>query len=199
MLINNSRLVNCPILSLHISGVIAHVVESIVDPDSLKIIAYRVDGPLVGKEMGSILPVQSVREYSRLGMIVDSADEFVEEDEIVRIREVLALNFSLLGLKVETKKRKTKLGKVIDFTVEPGNWQVQQLVVQRPILKSFFDPELIISRQQIIEVNDYRVLVKDGDLEAKAETSVTQSDFVPSFVNPFREPELAAERESKSD
>ena len=71
MLINTSRLINCPILSLHIGGRVATVTEVIIDPDSLKVIACRVEGPLVGKEVGDILPMTSVREFSRLGMIID--------------------------------------------------------------------------------------------------------------------------------
>lgn len=196
MLINDSSLKNYPILSLHVGGQVARVVDTIVDPNSLKIIAFRVDGPLTGKEVGDILPINSVREFSRLGMIVDSVDEFVEEDEIIHVRDVLRLNFALVGLKVETEK-KSKLGKVIDFTVEPESWQIQQIIVQRPMLKSFLDPELLISRQQIIEVNDYRVLVKDQARKVGASESVTE--FVPNFVNPFREPELVSEAESDQE
>lgn len=196
MLISNSRLNNYSILSLHVGGKIARVVDTIVDPNTLKIIAFRVNGPLVGKEVGDILPTQSVREFSRLGMIVDSSDEFVEADEIVNVRDVLKLNFALVGLKVATEK-KVKLGKVTDFTVEPESWQIQQIVVQRPMLKSFINPELLISRQQIIEVDDYRVLVKDQASKVKADH--TAVEFVPNFVNPFRETELASELESKSE
>lgn len=193
MLINTSRLINCPILSLHIGGRVATVTEVIIDPDSLKVIACRVDGPLVGKEIGDILPMTSVREFSRLGMIVDSTDEFVEADEIVRIRDVLALNFNLVGLKVETKKG-DKLGKVTDSTVNPESWQIQQLIVQRPLIKSFIDPELTISRSQIAEVNDYKVIVKDSETKIKEKA---QADFTPSFINPFREPDFAPDTSSK--
>ncbi len=196
MLISNSRLNNYSILSLHVGGKIARVVDTIVDPNTLKVIAFRVNGPLVGKEVGDILPTQSVREFSRLGMIVDSSDEFVEADEIVNVRDILKLNFALVGLKVETEK-KVKLGKVTDFTVEPESWQIQQIVVQRPMLKSFINPELLISRQQIIEVDDYRVLVKDQASKVKADHAAVE--FVPNFVNPFRETELASELESKSE
>lgn len=193
MLINGSRLLRCPILSLHIGGQIASIVGLIVDPDNLKIIACQVEGPLVGKEMGEILPMNSVREFSRLGMIVDSADEFVEPDDIIRVSEILALNFSLVGLKVETKKGK-KLGKVSDFTVEPETWQVQQLIVQRPTLKSLLDPELTISRQQIQEINDYKLIIKDEveKIKAKAKT-----EFTPNFINPFREPDFASETKAQ--
>lgn len=193
MLINGSRLLRCPILSLHIGGQIASIVGLIIDPENLKIIACQVDGPLVGKEMGEILPMNSVREFSRLGMIVDSADEFVEPDDIIRVSEILALNFSLVGLKVETKKGK-KLGKVSDFTVEPETWQVQQLIVQRPALKSLLDPELTISRQQIQEINDYKIIIKDEveKIKAKAKT-----EFTPNFINPFREPDFASETKAQ--
>lgn len=106
MLINGSRLINCPILSLHVSGKIAQVVEPVVDPNDLKIIAFKVEGPLVGREAGNVLPVHSIREFSRLGMIIDSIDELVEEEEVINIKNILELNFSLVGLKVQTKKAK---------------------------------------------------------------------------------------------
>lgn len=196
MLFNGSRLLGCPVLSLHVGGRIAVVNELIIDPDNLKIIACRVDGPLVGKEVGEILPMNSVREFSRLGMIVDSADEFVEADEIIRVRDVLKLNFSLVGLKVETKKG-AKLGKVSDFTVEPSTWQVQQLIVQRPLIKAFLDPELTIARSRIVEVGDYKIIIKEETEKPKAKA--TKTDFVPSFVNPFREPDFAAETRTKNE
>lgn len=194
MLINTSRLINCPILSLHVGGKVATVTEVVVDPDSLKIIACRVDGPLVGKEVGDILPMTSVREFSRLGVIIDSTDELVDAEEIVRIRDVLALNFNLVGLKVETKKG-AKLGKVTDSTANPETWQIEQLIVQRPLLKAFIDPELIVSRSQIIEIDDYKVTVKDNEAKIKEEA---QANFTPSFINPFREPDFASDPNSKS-
>ncbi len=196
MLINNSRLIGCPILSLHIGGRIANVTETIVDPNTLKIVACRVDGPLVGREIGEILPMASVREFSRLGMIVDSGDEFVEADDVVRIKELLELNFSLLGLKAETKKGR-KLGKVSDFTVEPESWQIQQLIVQRPMMQSFLDPELTIARSQISEINDYKVVVKDSTEKSKVKTKAPTEKFSPNFVNPFREPDFANESDSE--
>lgn len=195
MLINGSKLINCPVLSLHVGGRIARVTSVIIDPNNLKIIAFRVDGPQVGREAGEILPTASIREFSRLGMIVDSVDEFVAVDDIVHIKEIIGLNFDLVGLKVETKKG-SKLGKVLDYTVEPSAWQVQQLIVQRPFMKAFLDPELTISYKQIDEVTDYKVIVKNEEDKIK---SRAKTDFVPSFVNPFREPDFASDLQAKKD
>lgn len=193
MLINGSRLIGCPILSLHVGGAVANVSDIIVDPNDLKIIGFQVFGPLVRGEVGNVLPVDSVREFSRTGMIVDSIDELVDSEEVIRIRDILSLNFSLLGLKVVSAS-KSKLGKVADYITDSDSWDIYQLIVQRPIMKSLLDPELIISRTEIIEVNDYQVVVKDEHSKLQQTTSTTRSaNLAPDFVNPFRKPDFAHE------
>lgn len=195
MLISDIRLQDFPVLSLHVGAPVARIVAPIIDPDSLKVIAYRVDGPLVGRDdVGEILPVASVREFSSLGLVIDSTDEFVEVDDIVRVREVLKLNFELVGLKVVTKKG-TKLGKVGGYTIDADSGTIMQLIVRRPAMKALIDPELTISRSQIIEVDDYQVVVKSEEAKIR---QATQKDFVPSFVNPFREPNFAKEPATSS-
>lgn len=195
MLINASQLPNCPILSLHVGGQIARVVELIVDPDSLVLVAVRVTGNLVKPEEGDILMMDSVREFSRAGMIIDSNDEFVRDEDIVRVQKIVELNFDLRGLKVTTKK-KVKLGKVSDFVLQTNNWSVQQLIVQRPIMKALIDPELIINRSQIIEVDDYQVVVKEEHEKTKSKVKTAPiDDLVPDFVNPFRSPDFASENQ----
>ncbi len=187
MLIKNSNLQNFPILSVQDSGRVATITKSIVDPDSLKIIAFRAFGA-IGENGGNILDVNSIREYSNLGMVIDSRDEFVGDTDIIKIEKVLELNFDLEGLKVETKKG-TKLGKIIDYTVTTDNFTVQQVIVKRPTLKSFLDPKLTIPRAEIIEVTDDKIIVKDE--EKKIRERALKEDFVPNFVNPFRKTEQA--------
>lgn len=195
MLISVTNLIGCPILSLHIGGTIARVTEAIVDPNELKIIAFRINNLTAdGESSGDILPVESIREFSQIGMIVDSSDEFVDGEEIIRIKTVLGLNFSLTGLKAESKSGK-KLGKVSDFNIEPSTWTVQQLVVQRPLIKSFLDPELLISRNEIDSVTDHKVILKDEN--SKARSTAMPATTSASFVNPFRERKLAAEGHAK--
>lgn len=190
MLINGSSLNNFPVLSLHVGAPIARTKRAVIDPDNLKIIAFHVDGPLVGRECGEILDVKDVREFApRVGMIIDSADDLVNPGDVVKFDKVMKLNFNLTGLKVETKKG-TKLGKIVDYTVNSDTFTVQQLVVQRPIMKAFLDPELIIGRSEIVEITDYKVIVKDEEAKIKQKTAAAK-DFVPNFVNPFREPDFA--------
>lgn len=182
MIVYNSRLIGTNILSVQAGGPIGQIASPIVDPDNLQIIAFRLTGPSINPNQ-NILDANSIREYSDFGMVIDDADELINPSDVVKIEQVLELNFDLLTLKVETKKG-SKLGQLIDFTVNSDNFLVQQIIVRRPLIKRFADPELTISRKEIVEVTDYKIIVKDEEkvLKSRAE----KEDFVPNFVNPFR-------------
>ena len=183
MLIYASKLIGAKVLSVQAGGQIAAISQPIVDPDTLKIIAFKLSGPLVAAGT-NILDVSSIREYSSYGIVIDDIEELVAPDDVVKIADVLKLNFDLVGLKVETKKG-SKLGKLQDYTVTSEDFVVQQIIVKRPAIKSFVDPELTIHRKEITEVNDYKIIVKDEEKTIKAKSA--KEDFVPNFVNPFRE------------
>ena len=187
MLVYNSRLIGTSVLSVQASGPIGRIISSIIDPDNLQIIAFRLEGPGVDRRQ-NILDTRSIREYSKYGIVIDTADELMADGEVVRISEVLGLNFNLIGLKVEAKKG-SNLGKVIDFTLTPDDFVTQQLIVKRPAIKSFIDPELTIPRQEIIEVTDYKIIVKNEEKVIKKLAS--KEEFVPNFVNPFRSQDFA--------
>ena len=196
MLVYNSQLIGTPVLSVQASGPIAQITSPIVNPDNLKILAFKLDGPIINTT-NYILDVKSVREYSHLGMVIDDNDELVGPEDVVKIKEVLDLNFNLIGLKVETKKG-TKLGHITDFTLTSEDFTIQQIVVKRPIVKAIIDPELIIHRREIVEITDYKVIVKDEEKVIKARAA--KEDFVPNFVNPFRtDPTFATVNTKESD
>ncbi len=200
MLIDASRLIGYPVLSLHLGGPIAKVDKEIINPDNLKIMAFLVSGPIIKNdpEIGNILETRDVREYSNIGMIVDSAEVFVKEGDVIKLDKIMKLNFSLFGLSVVTKKG-SKLGKIVDFTVSTDDFAVKQLIVKRPALKALVDPELVIPRKEIVEITDYKVIVKDE--EEKIKKMALKDDFVPNFVNPFREPDFSVQkvRREKND
>ncbi|MBR3115684.1 hypothetical protein IKF30_00425 [Candidatus Saccharibacteria bacterium] len=182
MLVYNSHLIGTNILSVQAGGPIGQISSAIVNPDNLQIIAFRLTGPLIDQR-ANILDVNSIREYSDYGMVIDDVDELVGPNDVVHIEQILELNFDLLSLKVETKKG-TKLGQLIDFTVNSDDFQVQQIIVKRPLVKRLVDPELTISRKEIVEVTDYKIIIKDEEKTLKKRAE--QEDFVPNFVNPFR-------------
>ena len=193
MLINASKLVGYPVLSLHVGGEVARVVGLVIDPAKLQIVALKVDGADVrnAPEAREFLETRDVREFANIGMIIDSSERFVKADDVLKLQEILALEFSPMGLKVETKKG-SYLGKVTDVTVDTETMKIHQLIVRRPMLKALMDPELIIPRKEIVEVTDFKIIVKDE--EEKIRMKALREDFVPNFVNPFREPDFSSRK-----
>lgn len=182
MLIEGSKLLKYPILSLHTASRIAEVKGLVIDPNFLKVVAFEISA--ASSRQSLFLEVSSVREFSKMGMIVDSDEEFVEKDDVIKLKETINLGFSLDNMKVVSKK-KAMLGRIEDFIINTEDFQIMQLIVKRPIYKALIDPELVIGRSDIHEINDSEIIVKseEGTIMKKSGTL----DFVPNFVNPFKD------------
>lgn len=181
MLVLGSQLIDTPIMSLQTGSELARTKIPVIDPRTLTILAYEVEGSLLD-EHPSLLRLEDVRELSNIGMIVDSSDEFVGLNDVIKIKAVHDLHFQLIGMNV-IDDHKRKLGKVSDYSIDSGSFVLQQLNVKRPILKSFGDAEFLIHRSQIAEINDTTIIVRSG--AQKAEESV--KDVVRNYTNPFRQ------------
>ena len=182
MLIEGSKLLKYPILSLHTASRIAEVKGLVIDPNFLKVVAFEINA--VSSRQRLFLEASSVREFSKMGMIVDSDEEFVEKDDVIKLKETIELGFSLDNMKVVSKK-KAMLGRIENFIINTEDFQIMQLIVKRPIYKALIDPELVIGRSDIHEINDSEIIVKseEGTIMKKSGTL----DFVPNFVNPFKD------------
>lgn len=181
MLLTGSQLIGTPIMSLQTGTELAKTKEAIINPADLTIVAYEVEGANLDQEP-SLLLIGDIREFGDIGMIVDSSDEFVGSDDIIKLKPLYALHFSVLGKHVVDENHK-KIGKVEDYTVDIDSFVIQQLAVKRPLLKSLNEAELLVHRSQIIEITDDEVVIKSGEHrqpEAVAETS-------RHYVNPFRQ------------
>jgi uncharacterized protein YrrD len=190
MLILGSRLNATPVMSLQTGTRLAQTAKPIIDPGTLKIIAYEVEGALL-TENPTFIRTADIREYGRLGMIIDSNDELIGLDDVIKIKELYTLGFPLLGMAVIDEHRH-KLGKVADYTLETGGFVIQQLNINRGFFKGLNDTGLLVHRSQIVEINDRAIVVK-----ASANKSVEpiMQAIRGEFVNPFRkassEPEVA--------
>ena len=193
MLIEGSKLLNYPILSLHTASKIAEVKALIIDPNFLKIVAFEINA--ASSKQRLFLETTSVREFSKMGMIVDSDEEFIEQGDVIKLKEMIELGFTLENMKVLSKK-KTMLGRVEDFIVTTDDFRVMQLIIKRPIYKSLIDPELVIGRSEIHEINDTEIIVKSEESTIMKKSGAL--DFVPNFVNPFKDGKYIASENNNS-
>lgn len=197
MLVIGSHLINYPVLSLHVGGLVSHTVEPIIDPESLSVIAYELDTREIDDpEAGDILMIEDVREFTDDGLIINSTDNLVNREDVIKLDKVMSLGFKLIGLKVVTKDGK-KLGKVINYTLDSGSFSIFQLIVQRPFLDAIVDPELTINRSQIVEIDDDKITIKHDKQKVKLPKAGSK-EFVPNYVNPFRKPSYSEEEAAES-
>lgn len=180
MLLSIEQLSNSPVMGLQTGTELARFKSALIDPRNLTIIAFELQGHQLDVQP-SFLSVSDIREISTIGIIVDSSDEFIGVDDVIKIKEVYDFHFNLSDKKVEDESGHT-LGKVTSYSVEPGSFYVKQLNVKRPLLKSFSDTELLIDRTQIINVSDSKITVhNDERAPAPAKRAPT------TFTNPFRQ------------
>ncbi len=181
MLLSGSRLIGTPIMGLQTGTKLAVTKLPVIDPSNLKIMAYEVDGPLLS-ERPAYIRIADVRELSDVGMIIDSNDEFIGANDVISLQKILDLNFQLVGLNV-IDELKHKLGKVNDYSVDTDSFVIQQLNVNRGLIKSLSDTELLVHRSQIVEINDHSITIRAAAKKLEAIEKPTQV----VYMNPFRQ------------
>lgn len=165
MLRLSSHFANQPIFSVHAGGKVGELSRYIINPDKLMVEGFYVSRG--GIDTGQILLVQDIREVTVQGYVIDHEEKFADPSELIRLKDVLKLEYDLMGLKVQTESGK-RLGKVEDFIVNDDGWMIQKIHVRQPSWKSMLQSALVISRTQIIEVTDRRIIVSDGVIKTGA-------------------------------
>jgi len=184
MLIPGSRLIGAPVMGLQTGSELGRLSRAVIDPATLKILAYEVTGPMLDLHP-SLLRIADVREFSDIGVIVDSSDEFVSPTDVIKLGEIYDLRFQPVGMQVLDEK-KHKLGKVESYTIDTSSFVIQQLSIKRPFLKSFNDTQLLVHRTQITEINDKAIIVH-SERQPTEPVIDTVRDHA-AYVNPFRKP-----------
>jgi hypothetical protein len=174
MLKLSDNLKNINVISLRSSGTVAIAQEPIINPHNLKIIGWWCRGPV--KPQRLVLLADDVREQIPAGLAINDEEDLIAPDDLVRHKEVLEIKFDPIGKTVKTKR--AKVGKIYDYSYNDGMF-IQKLYVERPITKVFsVEDTVIVDRNQIIEVTDSYILVKDT--EVKASEKVTANAPAPA-------------------
>ncbi len=160
MLQLSGMIINRPVLSLRTGTPVATALAPIINPNNLKIEGFFCKS---GRKQ-VILVAQDIRDVLPQGIVVNDEDVLTDQSELVRLKDVIGINFELLGKHVETASKR-KLGKVNDYATETGSMYVKKIYVAQPIYKNISGGNLGIDRTQIIEITDKKIIV--NDLEAK--------------------------------
>ncbi|MGH7196800.1 MAG: hypothetical protein ACREGJ_03490 [Candidatus Saccharimonadales bacterium] len=189
MLALKDRLVDVPIMSLQTGSEVARTEGPIIDPRQLIVPAFYCEGPMLDINP-AILHTSDIREVSNIGFIVDSSDDLMSPDDLVRLQEVLAFKFELDGKQV-IEDTGRKVGKVVNYAVDTDSFYIIKLHVKPGMLHAWQTAELIIDRTQVREVTDTHIVVKSAVIK---DEEPAKADLKPVVENPFRRPQAEASR-----
>ncbi len=158
MLQLSASLLNKAVLSLRTGTPVARIISPIINPNSLRIEGFYCQDSVDKKEL--VLLAQDIRDILPNGYVVNDHDVLTEPEELVRLKEVLELEFELIGKQVVTVN-KQKVGKVSDYATEIDTMSIQKIYVAQSILKNFTGGALSIDRSQIQEITPRRIIISE--------------------------------------
>lgn len=155
MLIELSKFEGMAVGALDEGMLIGRVRYALVDPDEIKVVGFAV------KEKGlfaklSVVSILDVVDIEKGAMVINSKENLVDKDEIVRIGKILKYKFKLLGLPARTKSGQM-LGRLTDVVVDSDTGDInrfytqfllQHRVFERPQIEKITWQEIIIDNEE---------------------------------------------------
>lgn len=160
---------NIPVMSLRTLGVIAIAEVPIINPNNLKIEGWHCADQFTKSNL--ILLSKDIRDIVPQGLAVDDYDRLSDPGELVRLQDILKLNFEIIGKPV-ISDAKRKVGKVSDYAVDTTSFTIQKLYISQPVYRNFTGGQLSIDRTQIVEITNRHVMVRDVDEKVGAAAPV---------------------------
>jgi len=158
MLQLSASLINQPVMSLRTGAPIATTTAAIINPNNLKIEGFYCQEKASKDQL--VVLYQDIRDVIAQGIVVNDHEALTRPDELVRLKDIMELNFELLGKPVVTAS-KEKIGKVNDYATETTTMYVQKLYVGQPLLKSLAGGSLSVERTNIIEITNRKIVIQD--------------------------------------
>ena len=146
------------VLSLRTGAPVASVVAPIINPNNLKIEGFYCQDTVDNRQL--VLLYQDIRDILPQGLVINDFDVLAEAEDLIRLKDVLEINYEIIGKPVETVSG-DKVGKVTDYALEGTTMYIQKLYVSQSILKSFTGGNLSIDRTQVHETTPKRIIIND--------------------------------------
>ena len=159
MLLLTNTFLNQKVMSLRNGRPVAVTLQPIINPNNLKIEGFYCQDS-VDKNLTLVLVSQDIRDILPAGLVVDDHEVLAEPHDLIRLKPIMDINFSLTGKSVVTEEKK-RIGKVNDYACDSETLYVQKLYVSQPLIKSFSGGNLSIDRNQIVEITNRQIVIKD--------------------------------------
>jgi len=156
-----------PVGALEEAEMVGKIHRLAIDPKEQKLIGFTVKTGGYFSKTHSV-SMTDVVDVDKNGVVINSRQSLLPNDEIVRMNEILKKKFSIIGLKVITKSGE-KIGRVEDAVIDTNSGDILR------IYTSSFAKRRIFERSQIEKMTFLEVVVKKNMQEARTSLAKTVS------------------------
>ncbi len=151
-----SKIVGMPVFSPESLRPHFSVQDIVFDPDNGKVIGILLDRR--GSNLIAPMDIISIKH----GVLIGSASDVVDVDDVLRVKEVFEDGRNIIGKKVKTEGGEI-LGKVVDASIDGLGLSLVKIHTAKVILGMVHHDARIFPMKSIVEVTDKFVIVKDDD------------------------------------
>lgn len=160
MLLLDNAFEELPILNVQTSSAIGQLETAIIDPRKLHIVAFYCTA-FSQPHSEFVLHTDDIRETTSQGVIIDHQENLmILEDDLVRLQQIVDLNFTPLQKMVRTNLGR-KLGKVEGYAYDSKSYFIIKLHVKNLLSKNLGVAQSIVDRKQIVEMDDATITIRD--------------------------------------
>lgn len=156
-----SNLVGRPIVSLQTGQVVAWAGPPVLDMATLEVMAFTCHTPHNNEPL--LVMAADIRQYATDCLVIDDEEQLTSPEDIVRFRNTPDQQYSPLG-KLVIADTGRRVGIVDDYNINLDTSRVHCLFIKQSFWRSWFAPDVIIDRTQIIDITPEKITVRDSTL-----------------------------------
>lgn len=154
MLIPYSKIIGSPVVDFVGQNIIGKVSEVVIKKSDISVYGFVLESGLFSQP--KVVSSLDIVELSLEAVVVNEPESIVKLSESVRLKEAIEKKYCGIDQRVYTKSGK-KFGKVLDYFVESENLSIIRFFVKNFLM------ERIITRDNIMEFNKRKIIVRDTD------------------------------------
>lgn len=154
-----------PVGALEEAKMVGKVHRLAVDPAEQKLIGFTVKTGGYFSKVYSV-SISDVIDIDKNGVVISSTEALVPSYEIVRMNDILAKKFSIIGLRVVTRSGE-KVGKVENVVIDTNTGDILR------VYTTTFARRRVFERSQIEEITFLEVIIRKNKEEVRSSSAKT--------------------------
>lgn len=164
MIISYSQIIGTPVVRHSDGALLALINDVIIDPGTGKIEAFWVK-PATIPLSNAVLRADAITDWKKK-IYIESDNEIVEAEDIIRISEILSQNIYFIGNAVKNEENEF-LGTVYDLDFDTKKLYLRQLYTEKTFLIFSYDKRIFSSDSILKALPEYILVNDEQDVKEK--------------------------------